>query len=101
MGNVGNPLAIARDFGFARRHPGEQDGKLLRLAIQADQIEAALLADHEKLLSIKARDWIAEHQRPYRKLGRLSAGFMKQRSTFMPRPYVLGGAVSGFEEEVF
>ena len=57
MGDVCDPLAIALEVGLARRNAGKIDGKLLRLAVQAHQIEAALLADHEQLLSIRARAW--------------------------------------------
>ena len=47
MRHVRDPLTVPRDVSLAGRHSRQINGKLLRLAIQADQIEAALLADYE------------------------------------------------------
>ncbi len=78
MRYIGDPLAVTLDIGLTCRHAWEVDGKLRRLASQVDQIEPALLTDHEQLLPIRAGGRITEHQRPYRQLRRFNASFAKQ-----------------------
>src|SRR4029077_1655314 len=99
--HVSDPLAIGLDFRFAGRDARKVNGELLRLAIQADQIEAALLADHEKLLAIRARGGITEHKRAHGELRRTGISLAKKRAPFSKSPDVLGVVASRFKEEVF
>src|SRR6266851_519706 len=101
MRHVGDPLAVGQNIGLARRQSGEVDGELLRLAIQADQIEPPLLADHEQFLSIAARSRITEQERPHRHLRRLSASFAKKMRPLTNCPDVLCEVASRFKQEVF
>src|SRR6202050_948949 len=82
MPPVGDPLAImpaiTLDISLARRHPGKIDGEL-RLPIQFNQVEAALLTDHKQLLSTRARCRITEHERPHGELHRSGAGAEQER----------------------
>src|SRR5208282_376017 len=89
MSNVGHPFAIAQEIGLARGHPRKQDGELGRLAVQADQIEAALLTDHEQLFAIRTWGWITEHQRAYCQLRGFRARLAKQGGTLAQGPDVL------------
>src|SRR5271155_2201224 len=77
MRYVRHPLAVMLDVGFPGRYSRHVDGKL-RLAIQTDQIEPALLPDYEQFLSIHAWCRIAEHERSYRQLRRFSGGLVKE-----------------------
>src|SRR6266852_3373460 len=100
MHHVGDPLAIARDIGLARRDPGKVDGELLRFAFKVDQIEPALLADHEQLLSIHARSGIAEQEGSQGQLSWRRAGLAKKRRPFTKSPDVLGVVARRFKEKV-
>src|SRR5580658_3700437 len=77
MRHVRHPLPVTLDVCFPRRHSRHVDGKL-RLAIQADQIEAALLPDYEEFFSVHAWRRIAEHERSDRQLRWFSGALLKE-----------------------
>src|SRR6185369_17115677 len=101
VGDVSDPLAVTLEVGLARRNAGKVNRKLLRLAVQAHQIEATLLADYEQLLTIRAGSGIAEQERSHGQLHRLSTRPAEKRSAFTAGPDILGMITGRFKEEVF
>src|SRR6266550_3139103 len=98
MRHVGDPLAFGLEVGFSRRNSRQVNGELLRFAVQADQIDPALLSNHKQFLSIHARSGIAEQERPHGQLGRLTISLTEKRSAFANSPNVLSVIASRFKE---
>jgi len=60
MRDVDHGLAVAGKVGFARGDAGYVNRRARGASLETDEVEAALLADDEKALAVRAWSWVGE-----------------------------------------